>query len=66
MADEGSITYPYSTREVVNIVKHLQVQASRRDIGINVLITLSYRGSPMMVWELWSGMFLTLTGTARR
>merc|ERR1712013_665878 len=24
MADEGSITYPYSTREVVNIVKHLQ------------------------------------------
>ena len=38
MADEGSITYPYSTREVVNIVKHLQVQASRRDIGIIVLI----------------------------
>ena len=26
MADEGSITYPYSTREVVNIVKHLQVR----------------------------------------
>ena len=26
MADEGSITYPYSTREVVNIVKHLQVK----------------------------------------
>ena len=25
MADEGLITYPYSTREVVNIVKHLQV-----------------------------------------
>jgi MoxR-like ATPase len=24
MADEGSIQYPYSTREVVNIVKHLQ------------------------------------------
>merc|ERR1719210_2888020 len=23
-ADEGSIQYPYSTREVVNIVKHLQ------------------------------------------
>ena len=38
MADEGSITYPYSTREVVNIVKHLQVQASRRDIGIIVII----------------------------
>ena len=25
MADEGRISYPYSTREVVNIVKHLQV-----------------------------------------
>lgn len=25
MADQGIITYPYSTREVVNIVKHLQV-----------------------------------------
>ena len=25
MADEGLIAYPYSTREVVNIVKHLQV-----------------------------------------
>lgn len=25
MADQGTITYPYSTREVVNIVKHLQV-----------------------------------------
>lgn len=26
MADEGRISYPYSTREVVNIVKHMQVQ----------------------------------------
>ncbi len=25
MADEGLIAYPYSTREVVNIVKHMQV-----------------------------------------
>lgn len=25
MADEGLIAYPYSTREVVNIVKHLEV-----------------------------------------
>ena len=25
MADRGLITYPYSTREVVNIVKHLEV-----------------------------------------
>lgn len=25
LADQGIISYPYSTREVVNIVKHLQV-----------------------------------------
>ena len=25
MADDGQIQYPYSTREVVNIVRHLQV-----------------------------------------
>ena len=25
MADQGLITYPYSTREVVNMVKHLEV-----------------------------------------
>ena len=25
LADRGLISYPYSTREVVNIVKHLQV-----------------------------------------
>ena len=26
MADQGLINYPYSTREVVNMVKHLQVK----------------------------------------
>lgn len=25
MADQGLVSYPYSTREVVNIIKHLQV-----------------------------------------
>ena len=25
LADEGLIAYPYSTREVVNIVRHIQV-----------------------------------------
>lgn len=29
MADQGTISYPYSTREVVNIVKHLQVKPHR-------------------------------------
>lgn len=28
MADQGLINYPYSTREVVNMVKHLQVKAA--------------------------------------
>lgn len=31
MADQGTITYPYSTREVVNIVKHLQVRRHMSD-----------------------------------
>ena len=26
MADQGLIAYPYSTREVVNMVKHIQVK----------------------------------------
>ena len=26
MSDDGTIAYPYSTREVVNIVKHLEVR----------------------------------------
>lgn len=29
MAEQGKITYPYSTREVVNIVKHLQVKVGK-------------------------------------
>lgn len=29
LADQGIINYPYSTREVVNIVKHLQVKHIR-------------------------------------
>lgn len=27
MSDDGIIAYPYSTREVVNIVKHLEVSS---------------------------------------
>ena len=30
MADQGLINYPYSTREVVNMVKHLQVRVTQR------------------------------------
>lgn len=28
MADDGTINYPYSTREAVNIVKHLRVSCN--------------------------------------
>jgi hypothetical protein len=38
MADEGQIQYPYSTREVVNIVKHLQV----RYLGFTRVIQYPY------------------------
>lgn len=31
LADQGLIAYPYSTRELVNIVKHLQV-CSKKNI----------------------------------
>lgn len=33
MADQGTITYPYSTREVVNIVKHLQVGQAKKNFS---------------------------------
>ena len=35
-ADQGLISYPYSTREVVSVVKHLQVR---------LLLPLLFRGS---------------------
>lgn len=31
-ADQGLISYPYSTREVVSVVKHLQVTTSLCDL----------------------------------
>ena len=33
LADQGLITYPYSTREVVNMVRHLQVSDGTMDIS---------------------------------
>ena len=44
MADEGQIQYPYSTREVVNIVKHLEV-SFRLPVGlINIVVSSSRAG----------------------
>lgn len=39
LADQGTINYPYSTREVVNIVKHLQVG---RHTEIRYILTTFY------------------------
>ena len=50
MADEGQIHYPYSTREVVNIVKHLEV----RKTVIRLFLMLS----------LCHLLFLTLSSAA--
>lgn len=33
LADQGLISYPYSTREVVSVVKHLQVWLTRAVTG---------------------------------
>ena len=39
MADEGQIHYPYSTREVVNIVRHLEVRKiPQREDLISILL----------------------------
>ena len=32
MADQGQLSYPYSTREVINVVKHLEVFLKLFDI----------------------------------
>lgn len=31
MADQGLVSYPYSTREVINIIKHLEVSCARHE-----------------------------------
>lgn len=38
MADQGLVSYPYSTREVVNIVKHLEVSGRTSRYNISVLL----------------------------
>lgn len=45
MADQGTITYPYSTREVVNIVKHLQVRSSKAIIHFIIHHVVLYNTS---------------------
>ena len=64
MADSGLLAYPYSTREVVNIVKHLQVPINMKItcvvcvVGcVAVMFKLSYfcsfRNIQERVWPVW-------------
>ena len=48
MADQGQITYPYSTREVVNMVKHLEVSLTFRFIK-NMSLIIILVGFPMLI-----------------
>lgn len=54
MADQGTITYPYSVREVVSIVKHLQVRRHmKRLLGRTPFVYLfSLFASWMYLFEL--------------
>lgn len=40
MADEGLLQYPYSTRELVNIVKHINVSFTALVLNILLLTSL--------------------------
>lgn len=42
MADQGTITYPYSVREVVSIVKHLQVRIYMTVVQQNTICVLVF------------------------
>lgn len=38
MADKGLVQYPYSTREVVNVVKHLEVSI----VGFKIIVRMLF------------------------
>ena len=57
MSDAGSISYPYSTREVVNIVKHLEVKIIKYKSN---KFLVPYRNFLVKALQVWSEMFLTL------
>ena len=52
MADEGQIHYPYSTREVVNIVRHLEVTSTPGPLLFASLINFYCRNFQMTASEL--------------
>ena len=56
LSDEGLISYPYSTREAVNIVKHLQVRIPPE----------LRRGGGACVWREWRSWLPGVTDKAWR
>lgn len=40
MADQGLLNYPYSTREVVNIVKHMQVRSKPSKLSFLIMFIM--------------------------
>ena len=44
LADQGTINYPYSTREVVNIVRHLQVEPTPVHKSLKEAVHLLFLG----------------------
>lgn len=44
LADQGTINYPYSTREVVNIVRHLQVAPTPVHKSLKEAVRLLFLG----------------------
>jgi hypothetical protein len=70
MADQGQLSYPYSTREVINVVKHLEVMNLIIVFCFNILIYLtpfnsvilmmvSFELSQMSLISMLTGEFFT-------
>jgi len=60
MSDAGAISYPYSTREVVNVVKHLEVKPTILNLS-KFYNSLCYRNFLVKVLQVWLEMFLIST-----
>ena len=50
MADQGLINYPYSTREVVNMVKHLQVGCMHASLPVVCMCLADH------FWAIFDGL----------
>lgn len=62
IADQGLVNYPYSTREVVNIVKHLEVILAL--LRMHYVYCIFCRNSQMLILKTSYSMCLILTSTA--